>query len=381
MASLASSLKRVLVGMVLVGMLPGCSQAQTETAQYGESGGAPVLPADKLDELVGPIALYPDVLLAQILPASTFPLDIVKAARWMRPSPDVSKVTDQPWDPSVQALCHYPSVLEKLDADLDWTNALGVAFLTQQADVMESIQRLRRRAEAAGALKTTVQQQVVYEQATIRIVPAQQDVVYVPVYDPQVVYVYDDDDDDVSAVAAAAVGFGAGLALGSWLDTDCDWHHGHVHYCRPGYWGGWGYAGVVRYDDDWVAGRGPRRGFVAGDDRGAYVGPRGAAVWGDNGRAAVWRRPPVYGTPRYTGRYASYNQRYGGTYGRSSSSRRDHGRSSAMRSGSSGGSRSSFGDSRGSRQVSRHSSRGRSSRGSSFGGRGGGGRRGGGRRR
>ncbi len=114
-----------------------------------EEGGG--LTQDELKDLLGPIALYPDVLLAQILPASTFPTEIVMAARWLRTKPDMSKLTDQPWDPSVLALCNYPSVIEMMDKDLDWTNALGAAFLSQQQDVMNTIQDLRREAQASGA--------------------------------------------------------------------------------------------------------------------------------------------------------------------------------------------------------------------------------------
>ena len=310
-------LHRVSGAMLVLALLS--LNAYGQTASTSGAAPTPVLPADELDKLVAPIALYPDVLVAQVLPASTYPVEIVQAARWLRSNPDMSDLVQKSWAPSVLALCRYPKVLYQLDNDLDWTAAVGAAFLAQTEGVMTAIQRLRRRAGIAGTLQSNEQQTIVFEKETIRIVPAQSDVVYVPLYNPQVVYVEVDDEDSVSvgtAAAASAVSFGAGLALGAWLDTDCDWHHGHVSYCQPGYWGGWRHAGVVRYDDDWVAARGRYRGFVAGDDRGAYVGPRGAAVWGDDGRGAVWRRPTAYGAPVYTGRYASYNRRYGANYNR-----------------------------------------------------------------
>ena len=180
------------------------------------------LPREELEKILGPIALYPDVLLAQILPAATFPLDIVQAARWLRSKPDMSKLQDQRWDPSVLALCNYPQVLYKMDEDLDWTNALGTAFLDQQKDVMATIQDLRRRAQAAGALKSTPEQTVVADQGAITIAPAQPEVIYVPQYNPQVVYVTQPVQTVVvqegvstgTVVAASAISFGVGLALG-----------------------------------------------------------------------------------------------------------------------------------------------------------------------
>lgn len=307
------------------------TQAQVTRVASGQGGqagsgqpptGAPVsdgalgggLPAEKIEELVAPIALYPDVLVSQILPASTFPVDIVKAARWLRSKPDMSTLAKQEWDLSVLSLCHYPDVIYKMDQDLDWTSALGATFMAQPKDVMSAIQRLRLRAESNGALKTTEQQTVVVEKETIRIVPSQPQVVYVPTYNPQTVYVVDDDDDDaaVAAVTAGAIGFGVGLAMGTWLHHDCDWYGGGVVYCKPGYWGGYGYRGAVAWNDNWAAAVGPRRAAVVGEHGGAYVGPRGAAVWGENGHAAAWRRPTAYGAPTYGGRYASYRS-YGST--------------------------------------------------------------------
>jgi len=280
-----------------------CKAADADNAQVGAGQPAPGsaeadpavgggLPPEQIEELVARIALYPDVLLSQILPAATFPMDIVKAARWLRSKPDMSKLTEQQWDPSILALCNYPDVLYKMDEDLDWTNALGAAFLDQGEDVMAAIQRLRKRANTNGALQTTKQQTVVVEQETIRIVPSEPNVVYVPTYNPQTVYV--ESNNTGGTAVASAISFGVGLALGAWLASDCDWHHGNVVYCRPGYWGGWGHHGAVAFH---------------GDEWNAVIGRHGAAVWNDDGHGAAWRRSggAAY-RPTYSGRYSSYNK-------------------------------------------------------------------------
>jgi len=292
------------------------AMAQTNAPPAPPAAGAGAIPATtkltiaEIERIVAPIALYPDVLLAQVLPASTFPMDVVLAARWLRSKPDMGKLLEKPWDPSVLSLCHYPDAVYKLDADLEWTNALGATFLDQQADLMSAIQSLRAKAKTAGSLQSTPQQVVVAEEESIRIVPADPQVVYVPQYNPQVIYVEDDDDDWVGAAAvASAISFGAGMAMGAWLDTDCDWHGGVVHYCRPGYWGGYGpihgHVGVA-WGDDWAAAVGPRRAAISGENGGAYVGPRGAAVWGDNGHGAAWSRGGAVARPYNSGRYANY---------------------------------------------------------------------------
>ncbi len=264
---------------------------------------------EELRNIFGPIALYPDVLLAQMLTAATFPIDIVQADRWLQGNPDPSTILQQPWDPSVLSLCNYPSIIAQMSQDLDWTNAIGAAFINQQKEVMDVIQELRRNAQATGALQTTPQQSVVVEESTVRIVPAETQVVYVPQYDPQVVYVDDDDDDDAWGYAAAsALSFGAGMALGSWLDLDCNWYGGCVGWCRPGYWGGYAHRGAVAWGNDWAAAVGPRRGFVAGENGGVAWGPRGGAAWSD-GHGAAWRRGGASPMPAYTGRYRTAESR------------------------------------------------------------------------
>src|ERR1700738_1707654 len=149
---------------------------------------------EQLQQLVAPIALYPDSLVAQILAASTFPEQVVVADRWVQAHPDLKgdalgqAVDQQPWDPSVKALAAFPSVLGNMDKNLSWTSSLGDAYYNQQQDVMDVVQEMRRRAQQSGNLKSTPQQTVSTQGPTVVIQPADPQVVYVPAYDPWVVY-------------------------------------------------------------------------------------------------------------------------------------------------------------------------------------------------
>jgi uncharacterized membrane protein YgcG len=149
---------------------------------------------DQLQQLVAPIALYPDSLVAQILAASAFPEQVVEADRWLQAHPDLKgdalgqAVDPQPWDPSVKALTAFPSVLGNLDKNLSWTSSLGDAYYNQQQDVMDAVQVMRQRAQAAGNLRSTPHQTVEDQDSSIVIQPASPDVVYVPAYDPWLVY-------------------------------------------------------------------------------------------------------------------------------------------------------------------------------------------------
>ncbi|NTU43502.1 MAG: DUF3300 domain-containing protein [Nitrospirales bacterium] len=149
---------------------------------------------EELTQMLAPIALYPDSLVSQILMASTYPIEIVDAERWLRQNKDLkgdaldSALQDKTWDPSVKSLCHFPDLLFSLSDKLDQTRRLGDAFLVQQEEVMATIQDLRRRAEDQGNLKTTEQQKIIDDPEAIRIEPADPQVVYVPVYDPLYVY-------------------------------------------------------------------------------------------------------------------------------------------------------------------------------------------------
>ena len=148
----------------------------------------------ELDQLLAPIALYPDPLLGQILVAATYPLETVQAARFVRANPALTgdalaqAMQTQSWDPSVKALTQFPSVLLMMDDKLDWTQKLGDAFLAQQAAVMDTVQALRAKAQAAGTLKSTEQQNVVVQDGAIEIDPYAPNTVYVPYYNPTVVY-------------------------------------------------------------------------------------------------------------------------------------------------------------------------------------------------
>jgi hypothetical protein len=149
---------------------------------------------EQLDQMIAPIALYPDSLLAQILIGSTYPLELVMADRWVKENRDLKwddlndALDKQPWDASVKALVPFPDVLSMMSEKLEWTSMLGDAFLAQEGDVMDTIQRLRQKAYEAGNLKTTEQQKVIVEKEVIRVEPYNPLVVYVPVYDPWWVY-------------------------------------------------------------------------------------------------------------------------------------------------------------------------------------------------
>jgi Protein of unknown function (DUF3300) len=189
--------------------------------------------------------LYPDALVALILPASTVPSDLVLAARYIASNGDPAQIANQPWDDSVKSLVRYPDILHWMDQNLEWTTAVGEAFLDQPADVMNSIQGLRAEAVAAGNLTDTPQQHVVQEETGIRIVPAQPDLIYVPQYDPDVVYAQPNWQN-----VGPLLTFGAGFAVGSWLNYDCDWgrHSIYVGQWRPG----WNHD---RKWDRWVQGQ------------------------------------------------------------------------------------------------------------------------------
>ena len=155
---------------------------------------------DQLDSLVAPIAIYPDNLLSQTLVASTYPLEIVQLQQWLERNPDLAKdqnklaeaVKKQPWDPSIQAMAALPDVVKRLSDDIQWTTDLGNAFLAQQSDVMDAVQRMRAKAKGTGALQSNQQQVVetktIESKEVIVIEQANPQVVYVPSYNPTVVY-------------------------------------------------------------------------------------------------------------------------------------------------------------------------------------------------
>lgn len=162
--------------------------AQPQTARADEEAQA------QLDQLVAPVALYPDDLLGQILMASTYPLEVVEAERWRTGNPGLSDgalaaaIEEKDWDPSVKSLTQVPSVLAMMDDNLEWTEKLGEAFIADQGSVMDAVQRLRGRAEEAGRLQSGPQLSVSQDDGIIDIAPAQPDMVYIPYYNPAVVF-------------------------------------------------------------------------------------------------------------------------------------------------------------------------------------------------
>lgn len=190
---------RLFLVLALAGVLaaspPLASGADTPSAAAAQAAHAQPTDA-QLDQMLAPIALYPDQLLTQILMAATYPLEVVEADRWVR-QPDNAALTGealdaalkpQPWAPSVKSLVPFPQLLHMMDDNLSWTEQLGDAFLADEARVMDAVQRLRRQAKEAGHLDSTAQQTVQTQGSHIVIVPAAPDVVYVPVYDPYYVY-------------------------------------------------------------------------------------------------------------------------------------------------------------------------------------------------
>jgi len=149
---------------------------------------------EELDQMLAPIALYPDPLLSQVLMASTYPLEVVQASRWSRANPGlkgreaVQASEQMDWDPSVNSLTAFPQVLAMMDDKIEWTERLGEAFLAQPDDVMDSVQELRRRADAAGNLLSSEQMRVTRQGPVVTILPPGPEIVYVPYYDPRVVY-------------------------------------------------------------------------------------------------------------------------------------------------------------------------------------------------
>jgi hypothetical protein len=200
---------------------------------------------DQLEQLVAPIALYPDALVAQILASATYPDQVVEADRWMQEHPDLKgeqlgqEVDRQPWDPSVKALTEFPSVLANMDKNLSWTSSLGDAYVNQSEDVMNAVQVMRKRAQQSGNLNSTQQENVSQQGQSIVIEPADPQVVYVPQYDPWLVY-----GGPVVAwpgwywypglyLTGPGLAFGLGFGIGffggygwGWGHWGWDWHHG-----------------------------------------------------------------------------------------------------------------------------------------------------------
>ena len=241
---------RLLAGLLMTALSLPAVVPVTYAQNSGQTQGAKQSQA-QLEALVAPIALYPDPLVSQILMASTYPLEVSEATNWLRSNGGLkgnalnNALQQQNWDPSVKSLVSFPPVLEMMGSQLSWTQNLGNAVLAQQSDTMSAIQALRAKAKASGALQSTPQQTVTTQGSgsseTIVIQPANPQVVYVPTYNPNVVYgawpypAYP----PVSyyppgyGVGTALLSFGVGMAVGAAL-----W--GGIHWGGGGWGGGWG---------------------------------------------------------------------------------------------------------------------------------------------
>jgi hypothetical protein len=248
-----------------------------ELGQSPSSAALDLLSTDELNNLVAPIALYPDPLLSQLLVASTYPLEVVEANQWLQRNSNlhgqelIDAAKQQTWDPSVQSLVAVPDALAELTQDIRWTTDLGNAFLAQEADVMKAVQRMRARAQSNGRLSSTPQQIVTTEsQGTdkvVKIMPAEPDVIYVPVYDP--IYVWGPPIYGYYPrlfYPSYGFGFGVGCSLGYFFS---DW----------GGWGNWGW-GSNWFNNVIVI----NNGFF--HHHGYYVRPgdnsRGGKIWAHN---------------------------------------------------------------------------------------------------
>lgn len=244
----------VLSSWLLATTVPaGFADQSTQSASQVPVQAAQQTP-EQLQQLVAPIALYPDALVAQILAGATYPDQVVEADRWLQQHPELKseqlaqEVDKQPWDPSIKALTEFPSVLANMDKNLSWTSSLGDAYFNQQQDVMDAVQVMRDRAEKAGNLKSTPQEKVDNQGRTIVIEPADPEVVYVPEYDPWLVYggplavwpgwywypgLYID-----GPGFAWGFGFGIGFFGGfgwGWGHWGYDWHHHDILFDHHGY--------------------------------------------------------------------------------------------------------------------------------------------------
>src|SRR5262249_29372544 len=209
------------------------TQPSPAQAAAPQGQAAAKIPAEQLDSLVAPIALYPDPMLAQVLAAGTYPLEIIQLQQWLTKNKGLKDkaladaVAKQPWDASVQALAGLPDVVKRLADDIQWTTDLGNAFLAQQSDVMDAVQRMRKKAQDKGNLKSNEQQKVetkvVESKQVIVVEQSNPQVVYVPSYDPVVVYgppvypyppIYYPPSTG-AIIASSAISFGVGVAMGA----------------------------------------------------------------------------------------------------------------------------------------------------------------------
>jgi hypothetical protein len=310
-----NGMKLIAVTLILLLAAPVGSIAQGESEKRAFS-------QEQLAQILAPIALYPDEVLAQILIAATYPLEVVQADRWAKQNKRLkgnalaTALEKQPWDPSIKSLINFPQVLAMMSEKLDWTQQVGDAFLGQQQDVMKMVQQLRGKAQASGNLKTTKEQKVIVEQETIIIQPADPQVVYVPAYNPTVVYgawpypayppayYY-----PPGYVATAAFSFMAGAALGAawgYAWGGCSWGRGY-----GGFYG-------VNYNVNRNAN------FNRNINRGAYATPY-------RGGQGNWQHNPAHrGGAAYRDRATAKQYNRGGSPGAVQNRQNSRGRADAV---------------------------------------------------
>lgn len=280
---LVSNFMRARYGAALLALLVMSTPLSIRAEEVLDAGDfAQAQTTSQLQTLVAPIALYPDPLLAEILQAATYPDQVSQAALEVQMNPGQS-FDSSPWDASVIAVAHYPPVIQMMAKDIPWTTKLGHAYLAQQGPVFQAVQALRQQAKTAGNLTSTPQQQVISSGSNIQIYPADPNLLYLPIYDPLVVY-----DEPAAWGGDPLIGFGAGWAVGDALAAaSVDWAGGSVVNYPPGYgwrnaysngsyhavagqtWNGTSYAG--RSDSTQLANGGELRGY-----QGAAAGPYGA---------------------------------------------------------------------------------------------------------
>jgi hypothetical protein len=243
----ASFIIHLAMGAFIIPFLLSFPALQPLQAQIQDSGYAEPFKKysrEELAQMLSPIALYPDALLSQVLMASTYPIEVIEADRWIRKNPELKDealdyaLLSQAWDPSVKALCHFPPVLALISERIADTTRIGNAFLAQEEEVMEMIQELRARAYAQGNLTTSAEQKVIVEKETIIIEPADPRIIYVPYYDPYYVYgpwwypsyppyFWRPSMVTIGTGISYWPGFYFGVAFGNW--SYFDWHHHYIY--------------------------------------------------------------------------------------------------------------------------------------------------------
>jgi hypothetical protein len=233
--------------MVVALALSAIAQPAVDASATPPPSDVPQRSVADLEKLAAPIALYPDPLIAIVLPASAYPLEIVQAARFVEDTNNLATLDDQPWDANVKAVAGFPEVIQKMNDELSWTVELGQAFVDQPSELMDAIQSLRAKAQSAGTLQTTPEQVVIVTNAVVertyetqvvfvtntvvQIVPANPQVIYVPVYNPTIVYA--PPPSYVYNPMTPLVVFGVGIAAGVIIaNNHCNWYYGGVYYGR-----------------------------------------------------------------------------------------------------------------------------------------------------